>query len=372
MDNIFAGKDGYVWWFGRVMSVSDTMGLGRIQVFIEGWHNDDEEQLPPYALPWASVVYSPNSNTTATMQVGDRVMGFFLDGMVGQQPCVTGRLLGQSVTSNLVGSQTVDTPSKNDPNFGKALTGTGTVERDDPTGNVEEAQTINTVPNVRKLENVNPGEWSVPFTGFVSDKFGTRSGHHKGVDICCAGYYPQLETGAPHTHDKCLGPTNLPVYAAADGVVLYIFRKTKPSYDENPALPRSYGNAIVLKHNLSNGVFITIYAHLGVNQDPAHDDGKSGILVKVGDTVKKGQQIGTIGRTHVRDTPTHLHFEIARGVSLPKHQHSLNPADVFPQMGEVHGTQKSWVWSNKYNATTWKFGGPDNAPVKAGDPPKIV
>lgn len=56
-----------------------------------------------------------------------------------------------------------------------------------------------------------------------------------------------------------------------------------------------------------------------------HTDGEksvyghlSSIRVKVGDTVMPCQQIGTMGNTHTRPVPIHLHFEVwsAQGVSL--------------------------------------------------------
>ena len=98
---------------------------------------------------------------------------------------------------------------------------------------------------------------------YVSSKFGNRSlGWHRGIDI--AGKYKD------------------PIYAYKDGQVI----EAKNS--------GSYGNMVLIKH--SNGMK-TRYAHM------------SKILVKVGQNVICGQQIGLMGSTG-RSTGTHLHFEV--------------------------------------------------------------
>jgi lipoprotein NlpD len=80
------------------------------------------------------------------------------------------------------------------------------------------------------------------------------------------------------------GALGAPVQAAADGKVMYAGNGV-----------RGLGNLILLGH--SNG-FITAYAH---NQT---------LLVKTGDTVKKGARIAAIGQTDT--TSPRLHFEVRR------------------------------------------------------------
>ncbi|WP_345797780.1 peptidoglycan DD-metalloendopeptidase family protein [Castellaniella sp. MT123] len=80
------------------------------------------------------------------------------------------------------------------------------------------------------------------------------------------------------------GPVGTPIMAAAGGKVMYAGNGV-----------RGLGNLILLGH--SNG-FITAYAH---NQT---------LLVKTGETVKKGAKIATMGQTD--STSPRLHFEVRR------------------------------------------------------------
>ena len=102
---------------------------------------------------------------------------------------------------------------------------------------------------------------------------GTREPHH-GVDI----------------------PNNsgTPVYAAADGTVIFAGPDEEAVY---APWPNFYGNLIVLQHQ--DGLF-TLYAHL------------SKIDVKAGQLIKVGTQIGEVGRTGVA-IGSHLHFEVRQG-----------------------------------------------------------
>lgn len=81
-------------------------------------------------------------------------------------------------------------------------------------------------------------------------------------------------------------PEGTPVKAAEDGVVAYAGNELK-----------GYGNLVLVRH--SNG-FVTAYAHA------------SEILVKRGDTVKRGQVIAKSGQTGNVTSPE-LHFEIRKG-----------------------------------------------------------
>ena len=81
-------------------------------------------------------------------------------------------------------------------------------------------------------------------------------------------------------------PEGTPIKAAEDGVVAYAGNELK-----------GYGNLVLVRH--ANG-FVTAYAHA------------SEILVKRGDTVKRGQVIAKSGQTGNVTSPQ-LHFEIRKG-----------------------------------------------------------
>ncbi len=83
-------------------------------------------------------------------------------------------------------------------------------------------------------------------------------------------------------------PEGTPVKAAEDGVVAYSGNELK-----------GYGNLVLVRH--SNG-YVTAYAHA------------SEIMVKRGDTIKRGQVIAKSGQTGEVGSPQ-LHFEIRKGSS---------------------------------------------------------
>jgi murein DD-endopeptidase MepM/ murein hydrolase activator NlpD len=83
-------------------------------------------------------------------------------------------------------------------------------------------------------------------------------------------------------------PEGTPVKASEDGVVAYAGNELK-----------GYGNLVLVRH--ANG-FVTAYAHA------------SDILVKRGDSVKRGQVIAHSGQTGNVTSPQ-LHFEIRKGAT---------------------------------------------------------
>jgi murein DD-endopeptidase MepM/ murein hydrolase activator NlpD len=94
-------------------------------------------------------------------------------------------------------------------------------------------------------------------------------------------------------------PEGTPVKAAEDGVVAYAGSELK-----------GYGNLVLVRH--SNG-FVTAYAHA------------SDILVKRGETVKRGQVIAHSGQTGNVTSPQ-LHFEIRKGSTPVDPSQYLNGA----------------------------------------------
>ena len=92
------------------------------------------------------------------------------------------------------------------------------------------------------------------------------------------------------------GNTDLgdPIFAIANGVV-------SKAYDAD----YGWGNIIRIVHKLPDGTLVeSLYAHCDT------------IMVEVGDIVKKGDQIGTIGDAHGAYY-AHLHFELRAKVGMP-------------------------------------------------------
>ena len=120
------------------------------------------------------------------------------------------------------------------------------------------------------------GRWSLaggtlrwPASGPITSGFGWR-------------IHPIFHTRQLHTGIDIGAPWGAPVEAAADGTVLYVGWMT------------GYGNVVVL--DLGNGLS-SIYAHL------------SSYLVRIGETVRRGQVIARVGSTGWSTGP-HLHFEM--------------------------------------------------------------
>ncbi len=84
-----------------------------------------------------------------------------------------------------------------------------------------------------------------------------------------------------------------PIYAALDGKI--------HSFQNNDALG-DYGPTIILQHEIEGLKFHTLYGHLSL--DSLEDK-------KVGNFVKKGQQIANLGLPPINgDYAPHLHFQI--------------------------------------------------------------
>jgi murein DD-endopeptidase MepM/ murein hydrolase activator NlpD len=107
------------------------------------------------------------------------------------------------------------------------------------------------------------GNFAWPAQGYLSQAFWSG---HQAIDIASR--------------------TGTPILAADAGYVIMAGRDTW-----------GYGNQVLINHG--NG-FLTRYGHLHT------------IGVKGGDSVQKGQQIGTMGSTG-RSTGPHLHFEVIQG-----------------------------------------------------------
>jgi murein DD-endopeptidase MepM/ murein hydrolase activator NlpD len=152
------------------------------------------------------------------------------------------------------------------------------------------------------------------YNPLVSETEGIKSvtGHH-GIDI--------------------IAKTGTPVLAAAAGVVNRSHRDL------------FYGNRIRIDHASSadGNYFQSRYFHLKEK------------LVKEGDPVVRGQQIGTLGRTGLLAGFPHLHYEIRFSNPMnPSQFHSVNPHKFWAEgVGRVTCFEKGQNWPDQPFQTTY-------------------
>jgi hypothetical protein len=119
----YLGKDGFVWWLGRVAppeswdkpelvdydnnQFKDAWGY-RCKVRIIGYHTFNEKDLPDEDLPWAHIMLSATDGSaqggtgkTHKLVGGETVFGFFLDGEDSQQPVINGVIYRSSNVKNV-------------------------------------------------------------------------------------------------------------------------------------------------------------------------------------------------------------------------------------------------------------------------------
>lgn len=113
-----------------------------------------------------------------------------------------------------------------------------------------------------------PGKFIWPVQGKVISSYGPKQGglYNDGINIAA--------------------PRGTPVLAAADGEVAYVGSDIG-----------SYGNLVLIRHG---GGMVTAYAHM------------SGVTVRKGERVRKGQSIGAVG-TSGTVANAQLHFEVRQG-----------------------------------------------------------
>ena len=140
-----------------------------------------------------------------------------------------------------------------------------------PTANVEEKQVVAEAPAVKPSEATGAlPTFRWPVRGKVITTYGAKTNgkSNDGINLAV--------------------PEGTPVKAAEDGVVAYSGNELK-----------GYGNLVLVRH--SNG-YVTAYAHA------------SELMVKRGDTIKRGQIIAKSGQSGEVGSPQ-LHFEIRKGSS---------------------------------------------------------
>ncbi len=115
--------------------------------------------------------------------------------------------------------------------------------------------------------------------------------------------------GSHHLAEDVWLPAGTAVRSVADGVVRY--SDFSPSWkDDTGRVHWNLGNVIVIEHELDPAVdglshVCSFYVHLGADRK-----------VKVGDTVRRGDVLGAIGRDKSEENglyPAHLHFGLHKG-----------------------------------------------------------
>jgi murein DD-endopeptidase MepM/ murein hydrolase activator NlpD len=167
----------------------------------------------------------------------------------------------------------------------------------------------------KKLDNLADGAIAVPsdkpvksaeFTsgyGIRSDPFQGRAARHQGIDLAA--------------------PVGTPIYATADGIV------SDAGWNSG-----GYGNLVKLNHG--RGIE-TRYGHL------------SAILVRTGQRVTRGQQIGRMGSTG-RSTGSHLHYEVRID------DRAVNPIPFMKSNDYLLAMQKNGAGTHSMDAVA--LGGP--------------
>lgn len=98
----FMGKDGFYWFFGKVVNRDDPLCLGRAKVRVFGIHpQDDNNLVQDEHLPWAmpiQPIYSAGifgvGHSPVGLLPGSIVFGFFADGSDAQVPFILGTVAG--------------------------------------------------------------------------------------------------------------------------------------------------------------------------------------------------------------------------------------------------------------------------------------
>jgi murein DD-endopeptidase MepM/ murein hydrolase activator NlpD len=140
---------------------------------------------------------------------------------------------------------------------------------------------------------------------------GISQGYHTGKSI---------DFGWSSTH----GGKTQPIYSIDDGVIYKIIKQY------------AGGNILYIKHNTG---YVSEYAHL---KDKS-------ILFKVGQKVKKGQQVATMGNTGANSTGYHLHFSLYKNATI-KDSNKLPCLDyLFVATGQIVGENTN----KKYKLLKW-------------------
>ena len=193
--------------------------------------------------------------------------------------------------------------------------------------------------------------WPVDKSIGISSGFGSYSGH-TGCDFACSighdVYAVADGTVVTATDSGCTGSHR------SDGYPKCSKGANCPATKLNKNGKGSYANWIIIRHGTN---VYSLYAHLSTES----------LKVKVGDTVKQGQNIAKTGSAG-NVTGPHLHFELRIGGNSTGY--AKNPAsylsrkNVTPEIDPVTTTPSIWKNSDSYtvgNSATLTWNSVDNA-----------
>ena len=149
-----------------------------------------------------------------------------------------------------------------------------------------------TEPNYNYVPDLNGDEWLWPTIKpyVITSRFGWRWGkHHNGIDISGCGF-------------------GSPIYSSTDGEVIEVVSSCANVGSYSNSCGNYWGNHVTVSYN----GYKLIYAHL-----------KQDVRFKVGDTVKRGNVVGSMGSSG-SSTGTHLHM----GIVAPSGNY-VNPCSIY-------------------------------------------
>lgn len=164
---------------------------------------------------------------------------------------------------------------------------------------------LNLSKNNKELFNVD-----VSSSKRLGDYINSHISKHKGL-IAFGGYKEvrSIYKRSLHFNNKILSERDIhlgvdlwsevgtSIYSPIDGIV-HSFKNNRNYGD--------YGPTIILKHDINNNIFYTLYGHLSIESINS---------IKVGQVFKKGDVLAFLGNAEVNgDYPPHLHFQIIKDI----------------------------------------------------------
>ncbi len=215
-----------------------------------------------YHKPVAEVARANNIQPYAKLNAGDRIV---IPGMQQQAAAAPVRTQTQPVAQPVATTQSVAAPQVSPPRT-VAAEPTQSARVVTPAAQQPEAPATDATKSAEAVGAIPSFRW--PARGRVIASYGSKQNgqQNDGINIAV--------------------PEGTPVKAAEDGTIAYAGNELK-----------GFGNLVLIRH--ANG-YVSAYAHA------------SELLVKRGDTVKRGQIIGRSGQTGNVTSPQ-LHFEIRKG-----------------------------------------------------------